>query len=94
MYIYRERFFTELAPMIMEAEKTQDLQSARWTLKSKRAGIGTQKDPFCQFKSKGRKRPMSPLKAVSQEEFSLTWGKGLFSSKKVFFSYLVFQLIG
>lgn len=65
MYIYRERFFTELAPMIMEAEKTQDLQSARWTLKSKRAGIGTQKDPFCQFKSKGRKRPMSTSSSQS-----------------------------
>jgi len=89
-HIPKEIYYKELAHTIMEADKSQDLQSAnqthesRWHSSSpKTSRSETEEEPKLQFKSEGRKNKTeqnkkngcpSPM-AVRQEEFPLTLGK-------------------
>lgn len=83
----------KLTHMIMEADKSQDLQLANrrprswwYSFPLNTGRLKTQKELMFQFSSKGRRRQISQLKAVRQEEFLL-----LAEGQSFFFSSL--QLI-
>ena len=52
MYIFTENYYKELAHVIMEAEKSQDLQLASWRLR-RADGIN-----YSLFESRGRTKPV------------------------------------
>ena len=65
--------------VIMEAEKSQDLQSAFWRLRnasasSRASGLETQEELMFHLESEGRDKSIPQLKEVRQEEVPCYWG--------------------